>query len=164
MILCATEGPPGSSQGCDLLHTREGYGLGCVIRFARFARLVQRTTRLSGAEGSNAMRKTTISALLTLALSGALLPLLFHQLRREVGALWSNSMSAFMRLYAFGADAYSLVKELGTLRAQQYAEFDGVTGKLSLNENNRINRRLVWARFEKGTPRILDNDSNSIQR
>jgi len=86
------------------------------------------------------------------------------QLRREVGALWSNSMSAFMRLYAFGADAYSLVKELGTLRAQQYAEFNGVTGKLSLNENNRINRRLVWARFKKGTPRILDDHSNPIQR
>ena len=86
------------------------------------------------------------------------------QLRREVGELWSNSMSAFMRLYAFGADAYSLVKELGTLRAQQYTEFNGVTGKLSLNEDNRINRRLVWAQFNKGIPRIVDDSSNSIQR
>ena len=86
------------------------------------------------------------------------------QLRREVGELWSNSMSAFMRLYAFGADAYSLVKELGTLRAQQYTEFNGVTGKLSLSEDNRINRRLVWAQFNKGIPRIIDDSSNSIQR
>lgn len=86
------------------------------------------------------------------------------QLRREVGELWSNSMSAFMRLYAFGADAYSLVKELGTLRAQQYTEFNGVTGKLSLSEDNRINRRLVWAQFNKGIPRIVDDSSNSIQR
>jgi len=86
------------------------------------------------------------------------------QLRRDVGALWSESMSAFTRLYAFGADAYYLVKQLGTLRAQHYAEFDGVTGKLSLNENNRINRRLVWARFAKGTPRILDDDPKPIQQ
>ena len=85
-------------------------------------------------------------------------------LRREVGALWPKSMNAFVRLYAFGADAYYLVKGLATLRAQHYAELDGVTGKLSLNENNRINRRLVWAQFKKGTPRILDDDAKPIQQ
>ncbi len=80
-------------------------------------------------------------------------------LRREVGALWSDSVSAFVRLYAFGADAYRLVGELGKLRAQPYAEFQGMTGSLSLSEKNRINRRLMWAQFNKGTPRILDGDS-----
>ena len=85
-------------------------------------------------------------------------------LRREVGALWSDSVSAFVRLYAFGADAYRLVGELGKLRAQQYAEFQGMTGSLSLSENNRINRRLMWARFKKGTPRILDGDSITIRQ
>ena len=78
-------------------------------------------------------------------------------LRVEVGELWPNSLSAFIRLYAFGADAYSLVKELGRLRAQHYAEFQGMTGTLSLNENNRIDRRLTWAKFIKGTPRIIDS-------
>jgi len=85
-------------------------------------------------------------------------------LRREVGALWSDSVSAFVRLYAFGADAYRLVGELGKLRAQQYAEFQGMTGSLSLSENYRINRRLMWARFKKGTPRILDGDSIPIRQ
>jgi outer membrane PBP1 activator LpoA protein len=84
-------------------------------------------------------------------------------LRRDVGALWTDSLHAFVRLYAFGADAYYLVKELGKLRAQQYAEFQGVTGKLSLNENNKIDRRLMWARFRKGTPRVLKGDSTPIQ-
>lgn len=82
-------------------------------------------------------------------------------LRRDVGALWPDSVSAFVRLYAFGADAYRLVAELGKLRAQQYAEFQGLTGSLSLSENNRINRRLLWARFNRGTPRILDGDSTT---
>ena len=85
------------------------------------------------------------------------------ELRREVETLWSGSLNAFIRLYAFGADAYSLVKQLGTLRAQHYAEFQGVTGTLSLNENNQINRRLMWAQFKKGTPRILDDDPKPIQ-
>lgn len=79
-------------------------------------------------------------------------------LRRDVNALWPDSVSAFVRLYAFGADAYRLVAELGKLRAQRYAEFQGLTGKLSLSENNRIERRLLWARFNRGTPRILDGD------
>ena len=84
--------------------------------------------------------------------------------RREIGALWSDSLNAFVRLYAFGADAYYLVKQLGKLRAQHYAEFQGVTGSLSLNENNRINRRLMWARFNKGTPRKIESDSKSLQQ
>jgi outer membrane PBP1 activator LpoA protein len=85
-------------------------------------------------------------------------------LRRDVGALWPDSVSAFVRLYAFGADAYRLVAELGKLRAQQYAEFQGLTGNLSLSENNRINRRLLWARFSRGTPRILDGDTTPIRQ
>lgn len=83
-------------------------------------------------------------------------------LRREVGELWPNSLSAFIRLYAFGADAYSLVKELGRLRAQHYAEFQGMTGTLSLNDNNRIDRRLMWAKFYKGTPRVLETESKPM--
>lgn len=77
-------------------------------------------------------------------------------LRRQVNTLWSGSLPAFVRLYAFGADAYRLVKELGTLRAQHYAVISGATGSLSLDEKNRIQRRLMWARFSKGTPRIID--------
>ena len=68
-------------------------------------------------------------------------------LRRQVSALWSESLPAFVRLYAFGADAYRLVRELGTLRAQHYAVISGVTGSLSLDEKNRVQRRLMWARF-----------------
>lgn len=79
-------------------------------------------------------------------------------LRRDVGALWADSMSSFIRLFAFGADAYYLVKELGKLRARQYAEFKGVTGTLSLNDKNQIDRGLMWAKFRKGTPRVLSDD------
>jgi outer membrane PBP1 activator LpoA protein len=84
-------------------------------------------------------------------------------LRRDVESLWSDSLSTFVRLYAFGADAYHLVKELGKLRAQQYAEFQGVTGNLSLNENNQIDRRLMWARFSRGTPRIIESGITPVQ-
>ena len=84
-------------------------------------------------------------------------------LRRQVEAVWSNSLIAFVRLYAFGADAYRLVKELGKLRAQQYAEFKGATGTLSLNDQNQIDRRLVWARFYNGIPRVLTEERASLR-
>jgi len=31
-------------------------------------------------------------------------------------------------------------------------EIDGATGKLYLDESNRIRRRLAWAQFQKGEP------------
>jgi hypothetical protein len=84
-------------------------------------------------------------------------------LRHDVELLWPDSANAFVRLYAFGVDAYYLVKQVGKLRAQHYAEFAGVTGNLSLDERNRINRRLMWAKFNKGIPRKIDIDATSIQ-
>jgi hypothetical protein len=84
-------------------------------------------------------------------------------LRHDVELLWPDSANAFVRLYAFGVDAYYLVKQVGKLRAQHYAEFAGVTGNLSLDEHNRINRRLMWAKFNKGIPRKIDIDATSIQ-
>lgn len=84
-------------------------------------------------------------------------------LRREIDALWPDSVNAFIRLYAFGADAYRLVAELGKLRRQQYAEFKGATGTLSLNDKNVIDRRLSWAQFRKGVPRLLTEERSSLQ-
>ena len=84
-------------------------------------------------------------------------------LRHQVEAAWADSFIAYVRLYAFGADAYRLVNELGKLRAQQYAEFKGATGILSLNDQNQIERRLVWARFYNGIPRMLTERRASLQ-
>ncbi|NIM29001.1 MAG: ABC transporter substrate-binding protein [Gammaproteobacteria bacterium] len=80
------------------------------------------------------------------------------ELRRNVETLWGDSFKAFVRLYAFGVDGYHLVKELGRLRAQHYTEFQGATGKLSLNEQNKIDRQLSWARFVRGRPRLLTGE------
>ena len=73
---------------------------------------------------------------------------------RVVGA-WPSSMPAYLRLYAFGADAYGLVPRLKTLKERRYIEFAGATGALSVDSRNRIERRLLWARFERGVPRLL---------
>jgi len=74
-------------------------------------------------------------------------------LRADIERLWPEAAADFPRLYAFGIDAYSLIPHLGQLRARQYAAFEGATGRLSLNDSNRVERQLAWAAFQDGVPR-----------
>lgn len=60
--------------------------------------------------------------------------------------------SSFTRLYALGIDAYHLVYNLDYLENRDFAFYDGQTGNIQLDENNRITRRLLWAKFERGKP------------
>ena len=56
------------------------------------------------------------------------------------------------RLFALGIDAYHLVYNLDYLKKNSYAFYDGQTGNIQLDENNRITRKLLWARFKGGKP------------
>jgi len=74
---------------------------------------------------------------------------------------WPQQVS-FTRLFALGVDAYHLVYNLDYLENRDFAFYDGLTGNIQLDENNRITRKLLWARFEKGKPvyfepTVLDN-------
>ena len=60
--------------------------------------------------------------------------------------------SKLARLHAFGADAYNLASGLHHMAEHQDANLDGHTGRLSVDANHRIARRLVWARFTGGLP------------
>lgn len=62
---------------------------------------------------------------------------------------------AFPRLYAFGADAYRLAVELKRIALDSLASIDGHTGRLTIDANNRVTRRLAWARFVDGLPQPL---------
>jgi len=54
------------------------------------------------------------------------------------------------RLFAFGVDAYHLIYNLDYLEEKDYAMFNGLTGNIQLNEENRITRKLLWAKFKSG--------------
>ena len=56
------------------------------------------------------------------------------------------------RLYALGIDAYSLAKSLPFLDTRQGAMLVGVTAMLRVDEDNRVQRQLTWARFQDGVP------------
>jgi len=60
----------------------------------------------------------------------------------------SERMSgANKRLFGFGVDAYRLVMQMSQLNNQKIA---GVTGLLSVDQNNRIYREMMWAKFVNG--------------
>jgi outer membrane PBP1 activator LpoA protein len=56
------------------------------------------------------------------------------------------------RLFALGIDAYHLIYNLEYLQNRDYAFYSGQTGNIQLDEYNRITRKLLWAKFERGIP------------
>jgi len=64
---------------------------------------------------------------------------------------WKQFPSAYFRLIAMGIDAYNLTTRLDDLEANAYS---GATGKLSLTADQRIERKLMCAKFIDGQPEV----------
>ena len=54
-----------------------------------------------------------------------------------------------------GYDAYHLIAALFAMRTNSMQEIDGATGKLYLDTDGRIRRRMAWAQFQSGEPVAL---------
>ena len=54
------------------------------------------------------------------------------------------------RLHAMGYDAYNLVSRLYSSEENLRQEYVGATGRLYLDDDGRIHRRLAWAQFVRG--------------
>lgn len=74
------------------------------------------------------------------------------QIRDSVRAAWPARTLRRDRLYAFGFDAYRLVPVLRSKSPAAAGEISGVSGRLHLDEHNRIRRDLDWARISNGVP------------
>ncbi len=72
----------------------------------------------------------------------------------DLGDLYNESWPAqrrLGRLHALGYDAYQLVAALHGAGLGPMTEIDGATGRLYLDDDGRVHRRLAWARFENGS-------------
>ena len=65
---------------------------------------------------------------------------------------WADSARGHLRLYAFGYDAYRLLRGLGV--AVRGAGLNGLTGRLTVSNDGRVQRDLDWAQVERGRPQI----------
>jgi uncharacterized protein len=79
------------------------------------------------------------------------------QIRDSVRSAWParTSRGDRNRLYAFGFDAYRLVPALQSKNPGAAGEISGVTGKLHIDDHNRIRRELEWAQIKAGVPNVL---------
>lgn len=62
------------------------------------------------------------------------------------------------RLVAMGIDAYQLVSLLPMLESYPNERYRGETGSLHIDADRRIQRQLLWARFERGQPSLLQEN------
>jgi uncharacterized protein len=77
------------------------------------------------------------------------------QIRDSVRAAWPSRTARRDRLYAFGFDAYRLVPALRSKTLSQSSGIAGVTGKLILEDHNRVHRELEWVQIRGGVPAVL---------
>jgi hypothetical protein len=74
----------------------------------------------------------------------------------EIARVLDSVRGAGSRLFALGLDAYSLLPYMDWLAQHHDAYLPGATGMLSEDELDRIQRLLVWARFEDGIARPIN--------
>ncbi len=67
-----------------------------------------------------------------------------------------NYKSYYKRLHALGVDSYRISKKLNNLYYVAKLGYNGTSGRLFVNENNQIERQLIWAQINNGTPQIIN--------
>lgn len=77
--------------------------------------------------------------------------------RERVAELFPAAGGSAGRLFALGADAYGLIPYLSWLADHPRDDYQGLSGRLLLDADNRVQRRLAWARFRGGRPELIDD-------
>lgn len=77
--------------------------------------------------------------------------------RQQVAEHFPAAAGSAGRLFALGADAYGLIPYLGWLADHPRDDYQGLSGRLLLDTDNRIQRRLSWARFQNGRPVLISD-------
>ncbi len=68
-----------------------------------------------------------------------------------------DSYQDLPRFAALGIDAYYLPLEINALLIMPDNPYPGVTGSLSITDNNHVYRQLAWSKFRNGRPRLLSS-------
>src|SRR5690554_1294397 len=83
------------------------------------------------------------------------------ELRTESTKYLSGTRGQLGRLFAMGADAWQLSKRLPLLRQVESASLNGQTGILTMTPEGSIHRQQMWAQFQQGAPKLLQEISTS---
>jgi len=78
------------------------------------------------------------------------------EMHARVTRLWPQSAAKYIRLYAFGMDAFNIIPYMESLQLSSQARYHGRTGSIQLSPDKRLHRQLIWAKFTGGIPRIIE--------
>jgi outer membrane PBP1 activator LpoA protein len=82
-----------------------------------------------------------------------------ESLRTFLQGGWPNRETSYNRLYGLGMDMYAILSRLERMRKNPLLHYRGLSGILSIDENGIIHRHMLWARFSKGIPELLDQQT-----
>ena len=82
-----------------------------------------------------------------------------NPLRQQVDQQWPQASGSLGRLYAMGVDAFRLAPRLDQLKALPGSQLEGLSGSLSLTQEQRVERHLPWAEFHNGQVQRLPEAS-----
>ncbi len=80
-----------------------------------------------------------------------------RELRSILNHHWARLSAAHQRLFAFGVDAYRIMKTLPQMSRDPNFAVAGATGLLRRDTTGRIKRALTWAVFRGGVPRLTQS-------
>jgi len=84
-----------------------------------------------------------------------------NEFRETVRSAMPELRGQLGRLFAMGADAWTLSTRLSLLRFMDGAYVDGQTGTLTMDDTGSVHREQLWARFENGVPDLLPSQPRS---
>lgn len=78
-----------------------------------------------------------------------------NPIKRYSDKSFPNMNGELSRLQGLGIDAYKLYPRLNILKAVKTGAVFGVSGSLSLNDSQQIQRELLWAQIQNGVPKLM---------
>jgi hypothetical protein len=78
-----------------------------------------------------------------------------QEVRAHLAEAFGEAGARRGKLFAFGHDAFELAQALVSSRGAAPVEVDGLTGRITLDADNRARRELEWAEMRGGRPQLL---------
>lgn len=78
---------------------------------------------------------------------------------KAVSESWPEDFDQYARLYALGLDAYKVSTQIDQLTMMPDLGISGMTGMLTIDKQQYVQRKLIWASFKKGLPFVSGEQS-----
>lgn len=75
--------------------------------------------------------------------------------RELISRYHGNQLGESSRLFAMGVDAYKLTLSFNKMQQSGQSTINGATGLLTLGSDNRVDRKMSWAKISNGSAKLM---------